>query len=229
TSSSTSSLTSTSTSSSASSTASSSPGWISLGCYTDQNSPRTLSGASYSSTVTMTYDTCKAYCLGKGYNYAGVEYGSQCYCGNALNSPGKLAASQTSCNKACASDPSNYCGGTWTLTVFYYNGVAGSSATASTLPVGWSPVGCYTDQNSPRTLSGASYSNTVTMTPAVCQAYCLDKGYFYAGVEYGSQCYCGSTLNPPGKLLATPATSCNKPCAGNSSLMCGGTWTLTTF
>ncbi|KAG8892909.1 hypothetical protein FRC01_013887, partial [Tulasnella sp. 417] len=223
----------------------------------------------------MTYATCQAYCLGKSFKYAGLEYGSQCYCGNALNDPGKLASNQASCSMACAGDSTKLCGASWLMTLFQYNGAIGSSssssssvasststgsttsstssvsstlsssstlsgsstvtsttssssATASNLPAGWSSLGCYTDQSSPvRTLSGASTTSS-TMTYTTCQDYCFGKSFKYAGLEYGGQCYCGNTLNDPGKLASNQA-SCSMACAGDSTKLCGASWLMNVF
>lgn len=45
----------------------------------------------------------------------------------------------------------------------------------------------------------------------------------YAGVEYSSECYCGTTIQSSGQLAAdTPTQKCNMPCSGDSSEICGG-------
>lgn len=57
-----------------------------VGCALDNiNGARSLSSASTSGN-TMTVESCVSYCSGKGYSYAGLEYSSQCYCGNSLPS-----------------------------------------------------------------------------------------------------------------------------------------------
>lgn len=63
------------------------------------------------------------------------------------------------------------------------------------------------------------------MTLETCAAFC--EGYNYFGTEYGSQCYCGYSLNSAAVL--EPATDCSMACAGNSSETCGGNWRLTTY
>jgi hypothetical protein len=52
------------------------------GCYTDAR-PRTLSGCS-TSRNDMTQEICVSTCDGIGYKFAGLEYGSQGFCGDAL-------------------------------------------------------------------------------------------------------------------------------------------------
>jgi len=60
------------------------------------------------------------------------------------------------------------------------------------------------------------------MTPAECVSLCEANGYAYAGVEYGSECYCGSSR--PSTRVAD--TACNVPCSGSSAAVCGGAWAL---
>ena len=62
------------------------PTWSALGCYSDSSS-RTLTGTSTTST-SLTYAFCQSYCQTRGYSYAGVEYGQECWCGNGITSPG---------------------------------------------------------------------------------------------------------------------------------------------
>lgn len=75
--------------------------------------------------------------------------------------------------------------------------------------------GCVYDSPSQRTLSRDKLYGG-DMTTEVCAAYC--KNYLYFGTEYSQECYCGNTL-PQG--LAN-STSCNMPCAGDSTETCGG-------
>lgn len=67
----------------------------------------------------------------------------------------------------------------------------------SALPSGWSYSGCYTDNTDPRTLHSDSYVDSA-MTESSCINYCNGKGYPYAGIEYGVECYCQfeESINP---------------------------------
>ncbi|KAH8882066.1 glycoside hydrolase [Thozetella sp. PMI_491] len=88
--------------------------FTSLGCYSDASS-RTLVGlqiAAASNLNTPTY--CADQCGAAGFKYAGVEYTSQCFCGNQIESTAsKINESQ--CNMACSGDSSLLCGGIWAL------------------------------------------------------------------------------------------------------------------
>lgn len=84
-------------------------------------------------------------------------------------------------------------------------------------------LGCFKDQGDAtgtrgRDLSGHAVNNN-GMTTARCVATCKDKGFQYAGTQYGSWCFCGNSYGKSGK-----ATNCNMPCAGNKSEICGGSW-----
>ncbi|KAF2102406.1 WSC-domain-containing protein, partial [Rhizodiscina lignyota] len=96
---------------------------------------------------------------------------------------------------------------------------------------GWSYVGCATDSSTTRTFDGATtiYSAGVgdTMTVDYCLNFCKD--YTYAGIEYGSQCYCGNTLASAAAPKAGELGSCNMPCNGNSTQFCGGNWALSSY
>ncbi|PQE21948.1 glycoside hydrolase family 3 protein [Rutstroemia sp. NJR-2017a WRK4] len=83
-------------------------------------------------------------------------------------------------------------------------------------------VGCYTDAEE-RALPNAQF-NTVPSgnDPQNCANLCGNAGYAYAGVEYSTQCYCGSSITNNATQVA--ATACTATCAGNSTQICGGTW-----
>ncbi|PQE05183.1 WSC domain-containing protein [Rutstroemia sp. NJR-2017a BBW] len=93
-----------------------------------------------------------------------------------------------------------------------------STPTATGLPKGWSYAGCYTEGTTGRALIHGppdSSNNTVE----VCVNTCIGMGYTIAGLEYSSQCFCDNALRN-GPSTASQA-SCNMPCSGNSTEMCG--------
>ncbi|KAJ7866395.1 hypothetical protein B0H14DRAFT_372049, partial [Mycena olivaceomarginata] len=59
-------------------------GWSYVGCKVDVGN-RILVAASQVST-TNTPQTCIAFCSGKGYTMAGVEFSQECWCGSSYNS-----------------------------------------------------------------------------------------------------------------------------------------------
>ena len=52
------------------------------------------------------------------------------------------------------------------------------------------------------------------------------KGYDYYGLQNGNECYCGNSI-----FGAIPAyeSQCNRPCTGDRSQYCGGSWRLKIF
>jgi hypothetical protein len=95
-------------------------GWSYLGCGSD-GSTRTLTDKSsvYMAGVgdTMTVEYCVDFCA--GYKYAGLEYASQCFCGNTIAADrapqdGILG----NCQMKCTGDDGEYCGGPSALSLY---------------------------------------------------------------------------------------------------------------
>lgn len=108
---------------------------------------------------------------------------------------------------------------------------------------GWTYLGCYTDGLNARALSTNIYFDSA-MTVEKCLAYCKHQGSLTAGVEYGTQCYCGAAL-PSWSISQGSADpvqfGCSMPCGGtpcllwqlmcvgNSAEYCGGPVRLNTY
>ncbi|GAP83249.2 putative WSC domain-containing protein [Rosellinia necatrix] len=99
--------------------ASATRGWAHVACAKDpQGQRRTL--ADYAlDRGDMTVARCLDACGARGYKFAGVEYRSQCFCGNAL-SPDRLPTPGTlgDCSLPCAGDPAQLCGGAAQVSVY---------------------------------------------------------------------------------------------------------------
>ncbi|WWD04019.1 hypothetical protein V865_002082 [Kwoniella europaea PYCC6329] len=251
-------------------------GWSSLGCMVDDQSNRALNGGSTTSS-SNTVQSCISSCASKGFTYAGVEYGQECWCGKTA----RLTAASSGCDVACSGDKSHVCGGSNRLNVYVAKSATSSSSSSTSsvkpttatstskvpvttsttskaasstskapvttstttskagtsttttkasttsssapsattsLPAGWVSRGCYVDSSSARVLDGNVFESQSDMTYASCINICTGKGYSYAGLEYGSQCYCGNNLVKPTSVT----TGCDKPCAGDSKALCGG-------
>lgn len=63
-------------------------------------------GISTSNNTAMTVEYCANYC--SGYNYFGVEYGDECYCGNSFNA-GVTQDTTGGCSMACAGNAAEQC------------------------------------------------------------------------------------------------------------------------
>ncbi len=161
-----------------------------------------------------------------------TEYSNECYCGQTINAGSVMESSSdvlvNGCSMLCGGNASEYCGGSNRLDMYQING-----DTAAPTPTGpitvqtgvdFSYVGCYSDSVSSRALTGranpgVASENTVEQCASECTAFA------YFGVEYGSECYCGSTITGGSALVAgsTPAmTGCDMVCSGNATEYCGG-------
>ncbi|KAL8989440.1 MAG: hypothetical protein Q9177_001676 [Variospora cf. flavescens] len=209
------------------------------GCYTEGVGGRALANKQTASDE-MTVASCGAFC--SDYQYFGIEYRSECFCGNLIgNNAAKVA--ETDCTMTCSGNSTQYCGGANRLTVYGKSGSSSSSSsmgssiatgtsssaattsstgtpgepTAVPTVAGFASQGCYTEGTNVRALGDAVTANGA-MTVEKCAAFC--SSYTYFGVEYSSECYCGNTIGTG----AIPATDngCTMVCGGNPSQLCGG-------
>lgn len=214
-------------------------GYSSIGCYTEGTSNRAL---SVQPNANNTVASCLTAC--KGYLYSGIEYGGECFCGNAL-AAGAVPATATDCSMTCNNNQTEFCGGPSRLNLYIYgNGTlpsSTSSAPSSTLirndnaqatsgpsiPPSIGPfnyTSCYTEGTTGRALTAfALADNSITLQ--TCAGNCTDYNYF--GVEYSRECYCGNSLSA-GSIPATDSR-CTMKCSGNSSEICGGPNGLTLY
>jgi Glyoxal oxidase N-terminus/WSC domain len=172
----------------------------------------------------MTGQSCIAHCTQYGYNYAATEYASECFCGNQLASQSALAT-PSDCNMGCTGQNTTQCGGPDRLTVFW-NGQAPPSAALEVPEVnGWKALGCFTDQGvANRTLTTImpTTGGQAALTVSLCTSACQNAGFTLAGVEYGSECYCGNHTANGGHLAPDGGVGCNMGCNGNRTETCGG-------
>ncbi|KAJ7237713.1 WSC domain-containing protein [Mycena haematopus] len=96
----------------------------------------------------------------------------------------------------------------------------------TSLPGNWSLVGCFTDVSTARTLA-ATATVSSNMTVETCISFCDSGDLIFAGVEFGQECYCDSTIQIPG--ARAPLTDCSEPCAGNPAEFCGASGRLTIY
>jgi hypothetical protein len=198
--------------------------WEYRGCYTDSRSNRTLGfvgdfpGAKEGG---MAIERCQGACQNAGYVYAGVEFGSECWCDNlsrAGRGPG-VQVSDSECNMTCTRNASEFCGGSNRLNIYQF---IPTMSTISTTTLSFISIGCYTDLTSNRTLGfvGDFPGAHGNMTIDPCQGACQNAGYVFAGVEFGDECWCDNVIRGIG--APTSSSDCNMPCSGNASETCGG-------
>ncbi|CAG9991111.1 unnamed protein product [Clonostachys byssicola] len=107
-----------------------------------------------------------------------------------------------------------------------------TSSTSTALrpsPTSWKARGCYDDNNSE--LPTLEYrvspdGGDTDLTISKCEDSCYRRGFEYAGVREGNQCWCSSFVG--GESTKNQA-DCNIPCSGDSNTICGGKQLLNVF
>lgn len=75
-------------------------------------------------------------------------------------------------------------------------------------------------------------ANVITTTdpayarPYYCMAHCQAGGYHYAGVEYGSECHCGTGYAGGVAPAAANVSECSMRCTGDFTTACGGSFRI---
>ena len=207
-------------------------GYTYLGCYSEATAGRALSGlANPIPGNTVTPNTCARAC--GAFQYFGVEYSGECYCGNSINTGSALVAGNTpavtQCDMTCSGNNTEYCGGPNRLNMFQkvYNLTTSVPPTTVKQVGTFLSQGCYKEATNGRLLSGASYANNTAMTVESCVNFCQASGATYAGLEYAQECFCGSSL--ASTAVTADASSCNMLCTGNSTEFCGSTSILNVY
>ncbi|KAL9609723.1 MAG: hypothetical protein Q9167_005531 [Letrouitia subvulpina] len=200
-----------------------------LGC-ANQTSPYALAGFSTQSTSTTTF-SCQKFCASKNYGLAGLTNGNTCFCGNGLQSFSSLNQPSTKCNKPCAGNEAEICGGQGFLSV--WNATSAINIPATTVKqVGYYPLkGCYNSTTPPTTeggkpqplLSGSGFTAgpQSPLDVEICVSHCGIKGFTVAGLEAGSKCICG-TAKDVTNVQDEALGECNILCTGNKREFCGG-------
>lgn len=148
---------------------------------------------------------CLLACYYRGFNYAGIQAGGECWCGNMFGSYG----ASSNCIMSCPDTTALTCGGIWANQIY----TAFSDYTV--LPTQYQ--GCYAD-NSVRDLP----SNIgVSLGIEQCVYKCAQSNFLYAGIQAGGECWCGNTFGTYGKILES---NCNSQCPYGHPLTCGGDW-----
>ncbi|PIL32445.1 hypothetical protein GSI_05147 [Ganoderma sinense ZZ0214-1] len=188
-----------------------------LGCFTDQGA-RSLGGATFTNTTGMTVESCIAFCSAQSFNFAGLEFAQECWCGNEIANGG-TNATLSDCNSPCTGDASEICGAGNRLSV-YWNGVQPPPPPTVVPSVGlWESLGCYNDSVNARALpTGVNVPGNFTVEG--CTEACFEADFPLAGMEFADQCFCSTAIANGGAPIA--ASLCNMACAGNSTELCGG-------
>ncbi|KAG6332530.1 hypothetical protein ID866_6559 [Astraeus odoratus] len=205
--------------------------WAYEGCYVDNAYGRVLGDEL--ETSTMTVEDCLARCQSDNYTIAGIEYGTQCFCGDYLIN-GATKAADSDCNMPCVGNPSEICGAGNHLSLYSSNGsltlLSAPTIQTTGLPGNWHYKGCLQEPTTgvrmfPYELDWVT-NNTVTACLNQCAAY----GYPAAGLEYGEQCFCGDITDVAannGQFVSD--SQCNMACSGDPIHYCGAGNLLATY
>jgi hypothetical protein len=190
--------------------------YTSLGCYADRSESRVLRAATFNDDNDFQLEDCIPYCSRKGYEFAGLEFGRECYCDWRIhNNPPRTTLDE--CNSPCTGENNIVCGGPNRVQIFYRD-PRFLPPTISPIENGFEFFGCYTDNVQRRTLERRVPIDG-GLTVAKCTAACKAANFTYAGVEFGEECYCGNTVRSPGTL--TDLDSCDMQCSGDFKHLCG--------
>lgn len=159
---------------------------------------------------------------GNLYEYAGLEYYGQCFCGSSVNGP---QLPESSCTFPCTGNSSQTCGGNDIISVYQ----------DPTFPIvddttvsDFQSIGCYSEGSNGRSLAWRQDQvSSTSLTIESCLSACKKKGYSFAGVEFAQECYCGVVLG--NGTLPVDGSQCNMPCTGDDSETCGGRGTLNLY
>lgn len=86
-------------------------------------------------------------------------------------------------------------------------------------------IGCYLDDTQSRALRGVSFFDYKKMTVFRCQDNCAERGYLYAGLEFGAECYCGHKI----QAANVSESDCDMDCKGERGSVCGGVNRLSVY
>mmetsp|Transcript_24191 Transcript_24191/g.59226 ORF Transcript_24191/g.59226 Transcript_24191/m.59226 type:complete len:1073 (+) Transcript_24191:176-3394(+) len=178
-------------------------------------------------------ERCIDECLKRGHDFAGLQNGSECHCGDS--SYDKNGREGATCNKDCVGE----CGGVGSLTVYdtAQSDYQFPSAAPSTYHATWAEerkLACVLDTWDRAMPVGPVNKRTVNpgvqsppgMTVQACITYCEGLNYAYAGLENRNECFCGNEYRTHG---FAPVTDCKHKCNGDQSQECGGPWRVTVY
>ncbi|KAM6340476.1 sialate:O-sulfotransferase 2 [Alca torda] len=183
-----------------------------IGCYVDNTRRRTLRGVSFFDYKKMTVFRCQDNCAERGYLYAGLEFGAECYCGHKIQASN---ASESECNMACKGERSNTCGGVNRLSIYRLE-LAQESARRYGSAIF---RGCF---RQPDNISIALPVSQLMLNMSVdkCVDFCTEKEYPLSALA-GTACRCGFPTTLFTLHEREDEQLCAQKCAGEEFESCG--------
>ena len=84
-------------------------------------------------------------------------------------------------------------------------------------------IGCYADDSGDQAFPDTYvHRSSTSQTLDNCFTHCRDNNQRYAGLQWHQTCWCGNDGERFRKHGIAPESSCNSPCTGDSSQICGG-------
>ncbi len=176
------------------------------GCFYDDTN-RDLDALLIPSGATR--DACVAAAAARGFQYAALQAGGQCFAGNAVT----YASRPGECGMACTANPGQTCGNNWRNEVF----------TTNVFPptVSYTGRGCFSDDNN-RALPARLIGSGATIES--CTAAAKQMGYRFAGLQWQGQCWASAVLG-----YGAANGACTTMCTAKPSQNCGGNFANNVF
>ncbi|GAA6042497.1 hypothetical protein JCM8097_003059 [Rhodosporidiobolus ruineniae] len=222
--------------------------WTRSGCQSDLRYGTRALPNQLAQIKTRTVEGCLDACTSAGYSLCGVEWDGECWGANSLDST-SIALDDSACNKACADDATEICGGTGGesgaafqlfKTVSVPTNTSTTTAPSATptaetdLPQGgsvvetvnseagpaWSNNGCYGDLKYGTRALPNLLAQATDGTVEGCVNACQEAGYSLCGVEYQGECWAGDAIDVTSSQVDDSV--CNLSCSGDASQRCGG-------
>ncbi|PPR00539.1 hypothetical protein CVT24_005513 [Panaeolus cyanescens] len=92
-------------------------GWSYIGCYEDSLERVLDRGFLYRNAGDMTVVSCISYCQSNAFSISGLQWGSECFCGNSIRA-GATQKAESECGMACAGDAGQRCGEFWRMNIY---------------------------------------------------------------------------------------------------------------
>jgi hypothetical protein len=227
-----------------------------LGCARENNPERQLEKEILADDK-MTNGMCLDACYKAGYIFAGTQYSRECWCGNRMPKQiDSESQCNYNCvgngNETCGGNGYFHNGAyislfadnrKWANSTGYINGAGADLPTkpaqdnapakrkqqppSNAVNPGnqlFAYLGCYAEPGKGRALK-LQKAASGNMTIDTCLGAC--SGSVYAGVEYGKECWCGSSLNT--LSVKSPDEECTLSCSGDDSETCGGPKRITLY
>ncbi|KAK2828876.1 hypothetical protein Q5P01_019910 [Channa striata] len=181
-----------------------------IGCFLHNATDRALGGTMLYDLRKMTSSLCQDTCSESGYQFAGLEFGAECHCGNRISSP---QAPEEDCSLVCRGERGSPCGGVGRLSIYKVEEQLPGHRKFRNVHY----RGCFKLLRS--TIgSFPVYSFQPNLTTQSCIETCTDKELLLA-VFSKPHCFCTWTSS----ILSLKQPSDNQQCAGTVALNDTGT------